>query len=102
MTANNPYVLFEGSEVKYASTSITVDYNYNRTTGFFILTIKAIGATAGASEIGSHTYAVLRATIEAKTPSGATSIDRVNSQVDQVAYDYLSAITQNSGVTFTP
>lgn len=102
MTASGNYVLFEGSEVEYASTSITVDYSINRTTDIFILTIKAVGATAGASEIGSYTYAVPLATIEAKSPTGTTSVDRVNNQVDQVVYDYLSAITENSGVTFTP
>lgn len=102
MTASANYVLFEGSEVKYASTKIRVDYSYNRDAEIFIATINAIGATAGAAPIGSHTYAIPLADVDAKTPTGTTSVDRVNNQLDQVVDDYLSGITENTGVTFTP
>lgn len=103
ITANNPYVLFEGSEVKFQSTSLYVDFSYNNRSETYLCRLLPLGASAAAPELGSYTYATTKAAVDAKTGTG-TETEAILEAVELVVIDYLDAITENTtptNVTFT-
>lgn len=100
ITANNPYVLYEGSEVTFSSTSLFVDFTYSNSHETYLCKIIALGAAVNSPEIGSYTYLITKAQVDAKTGSG-TETEAALEAVELVIIDYLDAITENSGVTFT-
>lgn len=100
ITANATYVFFEGSEVKYGSTSIYVDFKYNNRSETYLCELQALGAAANAPNIGEYYTTVTKAAVDAKTGTG-TETEAVLEAVELVIIDYLDAITENSSVTFT-
>lgn len=103
ITASANYVLFEGSEVRYASTSIRVDFEYNAQQETFRCKVQAVGAAAAAPEIGSYGYILTKAQVDAKTGTG-TETEAVLKAVELCIIDILDAITENTtptNITFT-
>lgn len=102
ITATANYVLFEGSKQVFSALNIICEYVYNPQQETFLVTVIPAPATAGdTTRYGSHTLMYTKAQVDAETPTGTNSSDRLLYQIEELIIDYLDAITENSAVNFT-
>lgn len=103
ITADNDFVLVEGGEVKYAVTGVRVTFEYDVLYEVFRTRIVPISGSPLAPELGSETVVFTAAQIQAKDAgsSGAYAYLKTLDCVELCVIDYLDAITENAGITFT-
>lgn len=103
ITADNDFVLVEGGEVKFAVTSVRVTFEYDVLNEVFRARIVPVSGSPLAPEIGSETVVFTSAQIAAKdgAASGAYAYLKTLDCVELCVIDYLDAITENSGISFT-
>lgn len=101
ITSDLPFVLYEGSKIKYSVVAAIVDFTYNPTQATYLCEIKPAVVSTTTDFHGSYTTRITKAAVDAKTGTGTNPSDKLANQVDQVIKDYLRVITENSAVTFT-
>jgi hypothetical protein len=101
ITASTDFVLYEGSKTKFVCTACMVDYKYNGISQTYLCEIMPAVVSTTTSTLGSYTYLITKADVDAKTGTGTNPSDKLQNQIDQVIKDYLHGITENGSVTFT-
>ena len=101
ITADNPFVLIDGSKIQYISSEIRVEGRLNDEEGTVVVDIYVKGNLTSIlyQEIGRTRAAFTLSDLDALTTSGSLS-ERFNNGCEQLAVSYLSALTGNGGVTF--
>lgn len=103
ITASANFVLTEGSQVKYATVSALVSFEHDVKYGVFRAKITPLSMSPLAPELGSETVVFTEAEVQAKdaSASGAYAYLKTLDCVELCVIDYLDAITENAGITFT-
>ena len=101
ITASGNFVLYEGSKQLFSSLDIIVDFEYKALNDTFLCDIMPAVISTTTAPQGGHMVSITKASVDAKTGTGANPSDELKNQIDQVIADYLDAITENSALTFT-
>ena len=104
IAADSITVLEDGSQIFYGSPTFFLTDVVESAAGVDIGLKYGIYPTVFAAtspQVGAHFFQTTIAAINAKTGSGATDRIKFRNACDQVFEDYLSSLSDNSGVGFT-
>jgi len=99
ITANASYTLEEGRKVFFESLDILCTPTVHDDSGMVRVQMD-VRVDAG-TVVGSAILELTYAEVDAFTGTGSTDVEVFYNQCEQAVDDYLSGITENSGVTFT-
>lgn len=100
ISTNGPIWLATGDITSYDTPDIYCDARYFTLDAVWIVTIK-IQNTSTTDYVATLDVEFAQATIDALTGSGGTETRLIQNTILQAVVDYLEAITENAGVTFT-
>ncbi len=104
IASDSPTVVEDGSQLVYSNPTFFLTDVVESAAGVDIGLKYGIYPTVFAAtspQVGAHFLQTTIAAINAKTGSGATDRIKFRNACDQVFEDYLSGLSDNSGVTFT-
>ena len=100
ISTDGPIWLKTGEIVSYDTPNIFCDARYFTLDAFWVVTIK-IQDPSTTDFVVAIDVEFTQATVDALTGSGGTETRLIQNTILQAVVDYLEAITENSGVTFT-
>ena len=100
ISTDGPIWLKTGEIVSYDTPNIFCDAGYFTLVAFWVVTIK-IQVPSLIGFVVAIDVEFTQATVDALTGSGGTETRLIQNTILQAVVDYLEAITENSGVTFT-
>ena len=104
IASDSPTVVEDGSQLVYSNPTFLLIEVIETAAGTDIglrYGIYPVVFSATSSQIGSFFLPTTISAVNAKTGSGATDRIKFRNACDQVFEDYLSGLSDNSGVTFT-
>ena len=100
ISTDGPIWLETGKIVSYDTPNVFCDARYFTAQEVWIVTIKVQDAST-TDYVATLDVEFTQSTIDALTGSGGTETRLIQNTILQAVVDYLEAITENSGVTFT-
>lgn len=100
-TSAAPFVLEDGSEQKFDGSSIIVEPSYFTRASAYSVKLRVVNSGSIDVEMRDAYLQISKATVDTFTGTGTGDTAKMLNAVEQAVVDYLEAMPDNSGVTFT-